>query len=456
MVIGLRQNPIDIFNRMSLLKKLFWVYFLLLIFEGALRKWVVPQLSAPLLLVRDPVALWILVEAYRTNKWPEKWSIVTGVLAFALFSLCAVQVIVGDNPWFAAVYGLRSYLLPFPVAFIIGENLDAEDLRNFGVCTLWLLLPLTALEVAQYLAPPTSILNKGAYEGARQIYYVEGHTRASATFSFVAGPTNYVPIAAAFIFYGLMNEKFVRKWLLWAATAAVVFSIPVIGARTAAFELAGVVACAGIAAMFGVTQLFKSLKIVVPCLVLSFLVSQLPVFSTASVSFKERFKSANTGEGGSIRRVVATRTVIPIEKELEQTDFTSNPIGVGMGQGAAAITKLIRGEVVFAAGEGEHSRLLTELGPFPGVGFMLFRLGLALILIAQALAQARNHEPLALLLAPLTSSAIIFSILEQPTEQGFMVIGVAFTLAALKLTKRATAPVLGQNFRRLPLRYGMP
>ena len=208
--------------------------------------------------------------------------------------------------------------------------------------------------------------------------------------------------------------------------------------------------------MFGVTQLFKSLKIVVPCLVLSFLVSQLPVFSTASVSFKERFKSANTGEGGSIRRVVATRTVIPIEKELEQTDFTSNPIGVGMGQGAAAITKLIRGEVVFAAGEGEHSRLLTELGPFPGVGFMLFRLGLALILIAQALAQARNHEPLALLLAPLTSSAIIFSILEQPTEQGFMVIGVAFTLAALKLTKRATAPVLGQNFRRLPLRYGMP
>ena len=61
MVLALRQNPLDIFNRMPLLKKLFWLYFLLLIFEGALRKWIVPQLSAPLLLVRDPVALWIIV-----------------------------------------------------------------------------------------------------------------------------------------------------------------------------------------------------------------------------------------------------------------------------------------------------------------------------------------------------------------------------------------------------------
>ena len=58
-------------SKMSLLKKLFWLYFLLLIFEGALRKWVVPGFSAPLLLVRDPVAILIIIEAYRTNKWPD-------------------------------------------------------------------------------------------------------------------------------------------------------------------------------------------------------------------------------------------------------------------------------------------------------------------------------------------------------------------------------------------------
>jgi hypothetical protein len=111
---------------MSLLKRLFWVYFLLLIFEGALRKWVLPQLSAPLLLVRDPVALAIIWEAYRTHKWPKRWSAITGILAAALLGLCLVQMIAGDNPWFIALYGLRSYLLPLPVAFIMGENMDAR------------------------------------------------------------------------------------------------------------------------------------------------------------------------------------------------------------------------------------------------------------------------------------------------------------------------------------------
>ena len=176
---------------MPLLKKLFWLYFLLLIFEGALRKWVLPGLSAPLLLVRDPVAMLIIVEAYRKNKWPERWSVVIGGLTCALVGLCVLQVTLGDNSWIAAVYGLRSYLLPFPVAFIMGENLDAEDLRKFGVATLWIMLPLVALEAAQYLAPQGSFLNAGAYKGAQQIYYAGEHVRASGTFSFVAGPTFY-------------------------------------------------------------------------------------------------------------------------------------------------------------------------------------------------------------------------------------------------------------------------
>ena len=174
-------------SRMPLLKKLFWAYFLLLIFEGALRKWLLPQFSAPLLLVRDPIALLIIMEAFRTNKWPEKWSAVTGILTLGLIGLCAAQMAVGDNSWQAAVYGLRSYLLPFPVAFIMGENLDAEDLRKFGVCTLWLLLPEAALDAAQYLAPMGSFLNAGAYAGAEQVSYVGVHARASGTFSFVAG-----------------------------------------------------------------------------------------------------------------------------------------------------------------------------------------------------------------------------------------------------------------------------
>jgi hypothetical protein len=443
---------------MSLLKKLFWLYFLLLIFEGALRKWVVPGLSAPLLLVRDPVAILIIIEAYRTNKWPARWSAVTGILTSALLGLCIWQMILGDNSWIAAVYGLRSYLLPFPVAFIMGENLDADDLRKFGAATLRLMLPLAALEVAQYLAPEGSILNAGAYKGAEQIYYVEEHVRASGTFSFVAGPTFYNAIVAALLFYGLMNVKFAKKWLLWAAVFALVLSVPVVGSRTLVAELAGVAVCAGIAAMFGVTQFIKAIKIIVPLVAVYFLVSLLPVFSSAAESLRARSTSAYSTEGG-MQHAMLDRTSGSIIGPLLKTDYSTHPLGIGMGRGAAAVSALSTGRVQFVAGEYEFVRELVELGPIPGIAFSLFRFLLALSLTFSAFKCAQRQEPLALLLVTPLFATLCFGILEQPTDQGFMVICVAFTIAAIRCSstgvegkpaRAATPPGSGRRIQPRP------
>ncbi|MGA2569227.1 MAG: hypothetical protein ABSF23_01795 [Terracidiphilus sp.] len=427
------QDTAGYFRRISPLKKLFWLYFLLLIFEGALRKWVFPEYSAPLLLVRDPIAMLIIVEAYRENKWPERWSLTVGILAVLLIGLCLLQVVMGNNPWIAALYGLRSYLLPFPVAFVMGENLDAEDLRKFGVCSMWLMLPETALETAQYLSPSNSYLNAGAYEGATQIGYAGAHARASGTFSFVVGPGSYGPMVAAFILYGLASDKFARKWLLWAAAFAVLISLPLTGSRSFLVSLGAVVASAGVAAAFGVSQFLKSLRIIFPLFAVFILASFLPVFSRSSKDLNERIQGGSMVEGGgSFQRAVAHRTVIPLETTILQTDFSSNPIGLGMGRGAAAVTKVLEGRIEFLAGENEIERAIIELGPFPGVAFTLFRFGLAGWVIFGAISRAREGESLALLFVPIMASAVTLGILEQPTGQGFMVMFLAFSLAALK------------------------
>src|SRR5579863_4329336 len=100
------------YKRLTRLKKLFWLYFILLIFEGALRKWIIPQLAVPLLVVRDPVCLMIIWEAFRTHKWPSRWSAVISLMTVLLVGLFIVQIIAGENPLIAGLYGLRSYLLP--------------------------------------------------------------------------------------------------------------------------------------------------------------------------------------------------------------------------------------------------------------------------------------------------------------------------------------------------------
>lgn len=450
MAPGPRQKPWNAIRQMPLLKKLFWVYFLLLIFEGVLRKWVLPHYSAPLLLIRDPVAMFIIWEAYRTNKWPKQWSALTGLLTAVLVSLCVVQMVAGENPWFVAMYGLRSYLLPFPVAFIMGENLNREDLRQFAVCTLWLLLPLTALEVAQYLAPADSILNVGAYAGASQIFYSGAHVRASGTFSYVVGPISFGPLAAAFISYGLASGKFVQKWLLWPAAFALLLSIPVIGARTLVFELAGVLACVGIGALFGVSQFARSLRIIAPILIMALLVSRLPIFSEAANTMTTRFAEASSNEG-DVEQSLIGRTLLPITERIEETDYGSNWMGMGMGHGAAAMSKVLIGATVFLAGEDEFSREMYEFGPLLGVAFMLFRIILGLMIFFKALSRARDYDPLALLLIPLVFSTLYVGVLEQPTDQGFLVIALAFSLAALKGSPISVvpAPILNPRLRRV-------
>jgi hypothetical protein len=67
------QNPPRIFHQSDTIhnvRRLIWLYLWLLVFEGVFRKWVLPQFSAPLLLIRDPVVLLIYLSALRARIFP--------------------------------------------------------------------------------------------------------------------------------------------------------------------------------------------------------------------------------------------------------------------------------------------------------------------------------------------------------------------------------------------------
>jgi hypothetical protein len=87
---------------------------------------------------------------------------------------------------------------------------------------------------------------------------------------------------------------------------------------------------------------------------------------------------------------------------------------------------------------------MAELGPFPGIAFTLFRFLLALSLTFSAIQCAQRKEPLALLFVTPLFATLCFGTLEQPTDQGFMVICMAFAIAAIR---RGGVGVDGQNQR---------
>ncbi|MCH2156743.1 MAG: hypothetical protein MK080_12180, partial [Opitutales bacterium] len=56
-------------NQLKKAKQLVWLYFILLIFEGAFRKWFLTELSDVLLIVRDPVALLIYFKCLSSDRF---------------------------------------------------------------------------------------------------------------------------------------------------------------------------------------------------------------------------------------------------------------------------------------------------------------------------------------------------------------------------------------------------
>jgi hypothetical protein len=428
------------FKRLTRLKKLFWLYFLLLIFEGALRKWIVPQLSAPLLIIRDPVSIWIIWEAYRSHKWPIRWSALISGLTLFLVGLFFAQIIFGDTPLTVGLFGLRSYLLPFPVIFIMAENLDEEDLRKLAACTLWLLLPETLLELAQYRMPG-SVLNIGAYEGARQIGFIGEHVRSSGTFSSAIGAESFATLAAAFIIFGITSPGFAKKWMLWIGAFAVMLSVPTMGSRTVVFQVASMFVCLAIAASMRISQAAKVLRIILPVVFLSLLAAQLPIFSDAMQNLTKRFTSANAAEGGEAgaRGAILYRTIGPLLDEVERVVSSGDWMGVGMGYNANVFNQSVRGGA--DSPDNEILREMSEFG-FAGIGFGLFKLFLAMTLLSRALAQVRDGQLLALLMLPLAVSALLLGTPEQPTVQGFIVIITAVCISAARAPAPTEAEVL--------------
>src|SRR4051812_8940869 len=75
------------------IKRLIWLCFFLLIFEGTLRKWVLPQFSDVLLVIRDPVVLVIYYFALRARIFPRNGYIISLGIMSVLFWVVALLVL---------------------------------------------------------------------------------------------------------------------------------------------------------------------------------------------------------------------------------------------------------------------------------------------------------------------------------------------------------------------------
>jgi hypothetical protein len=404
---------------MTQLRKLVWLYLILLIFEGALRKWVVPSLDAPLLIIRDPVVLliyylaWTQRLSFRGNPFFVP-NLVLGVLA-VIFSTAF-----GDGNGFVTLYGIRTDFLQIPLIFLIPQILTYNDVLEMGRFILWSSIFVGILVILQFRAPPDSLLNKGAM--ATHFATV----RPSGPFSFASGVVAFFDIVTAFLLFGYLRQGVYRNLLLATATLVTLLGAACSGSRSYTLSVACVVV---VAVLVVIVQGRGGMSILIGAVVIFLGVSVLSMFSVfqqGSSQLVARFGEADAQEGSFLVRFV--EAIIGPLTDMSRVELG----GEGLGMGTNAAMAILKGstERQFWGPENEWGRLIFESGPLLGVCMCFFRIALAGYIGWQSLRAMRRGNALGPLLFGASGLLIFNGQWAVPTTLGFSIFSGGLTLAA--------------------------
>ncbi|PAY17879.1 hypothetical protein CKO51_19510 [Rhodopirellula sp. SM50] len=419
-------------NRKRQIRRLLWAYFLLVIFEGALRKWVLPQLATPLLVIRDPICIAALYLGYKyllRNIWV--WGFVgVGLVAIPL------AVGLGHGSLSVALFGARILVLHFPLFFLFPAVFDRSDVWEFSKVTLLIAIPMTILLAMQFYLPQSHFVNVGVGgEGTSVFSGAGGRHRSAGTFSFSNGVACFYSLAAAlFVGWLVSGPRPLPKWL-WISGGCLVIAMPLAISRAIAFQYAITFLFAALAAGISPRLLRNILPASVGLAIVVACASQTAVFQTAMEAFSTRWEAATRveGDGEGVAGVVENRIIgYGVLSAFESID--SVPVtGLGIGMGTNAGAKLLTGSShAFLIAEGGWGATIGELGPLLGLMMIMFRGLLSASMTLRSLLAVKLGNPLPLILGSVGIHSLFMGNTSQPTALGFIVLSGGLMLAALK------------------------
>jgi len=403
----------------------------MLLLEGAFRRWFLPGLSDVFLLARDPICLAALLlgaSIYFRSAWAKAFAFIGIVAAF-------LAVTVGHGNMFVAVYGLRIYLLHFPLIFLFPLVFDREDAWKFAKAFLLVAIPMTALIGFQHYLPQTHWVNVGT-GGVESAGFggALGRFRPPGTFSFITGPSMFYPVCAALLaalFLG--GYRPVPKWI-WVSAACLVMALPLSISRTLGFAYLLVGVATLISGALSPRLLGRVLGVLLAMSVVGLLVSRTETFQDSMKAFSARWEGANETEGGEEGATGALRhrTVGWIGENVQRAFDLAPIFGVGLGSGTSGGAKMLAGKRALNFGEGEWGIVLFELGHLLGFLIIGLRLALGVYLVARAVTLSRRGDAAALPLALLCLVWLTIGVAGQPTSLGFIVMACGVCLVLLK------------------------
>lgn len=386
------------------------VGMLLLVLEGAIRKWLLPEAQDLVYFAKDVFFLGAYAGFFRSRlrlRYPNAPGLYLGLAVAA--TLGFLQIFNPHLPnLLVGALGFKAYFFYVPLLFVVPAVFpDDAALVRFLKRYVLLAFPVGLLSIAQFFSPPGSILNTYAQPtdiASISTFGSSKFVRTTGTFSYVSGYTSYLLATTILILMILTATRwrFRGNLILYAALGMTLLGIMMSGSRGPVIMLALVFP---VYWWLTVVREKRSGPTFVRLLLgLSLLGAILTSAGDQAVTAFSQRASA-TGD-------IASRFAAPVLAPLHMLPH-AGLFGYGIGSTHQAATALVGGIVPYSwlgsvAPEAESGRVMLELGP---VGFFfvyLTRLAVAFFTFRQALRLQRIfHRAVAI-------AALLFFLIQIP------------------------------------------
>ena len=378
-------------NPSELIKKLLFYFFIYMICEGVLRKWIFPNFNIQIYFIKDFFLILIYALAFK-NKFlfNSKFSryATLFVITISLYGLFGY----GLNNFNSVVYyllGIRSYWLYFPLFLIVLHLITLEDVIKFFKFNIICILPYFFLIYFQSIMPDDSIINSGRNQ------LVFNPERPSGYFTFTTQNTFYfIFLSISLYFYVLnLNKIPLKKICLISFLNFLLFSILILLKSRAVyiFLLGSLVYCF-------IFLIYSNEKYNLKKIKLSFFILIIPAtfficskvyttqfdFSVKRINTDTYYELSLVKNHGDNKLFKSNLTVRAFCEKQSSICRIANEIyffsqlqkasksGKGIGSGTSAVAA-VKKENNFALGEAENHRIIHELGTIVGSFYVIFK-----------------------------------------------------------------------------------
>jgi len=399
-------NDIDDFLQPKIknTSKLCFLILCIAVFEGAVRKWLSPELGIILMLSRDLFAFIAIILCLKNYSRYIGINII--YLLFVWISIVLVwslwQLITNQTSFVLFIIGLRFWILYLSLAILCGLSMNEYELQFFSKISMYIAILIAPLVIIQFFSPVSSFVNKQLSDDSDSIFTVsEGIVRTTGTFTFTAGQSYFLGLMTPMVLNGMNTKGLVKMSAMVRILAFIAIFISVMLSGSRSVLLTFLI----MAALYVLFEYFLTIKkidtvrffFILLIIIGIFLVPLL--FAKAIEVMQARFLAASESED-AVQRILTMFFG-------EQSAFEKFKVfGYGIGLGSNFSNVFLTGSEGFNLAETEPGRVILEAGIL-GIVFILLKWLIAIYIVMRSLRQTLKFKDSSYLIFALSAAIAI-------------------------------------------------